>query len=252
MASRPISEQIQALVSLQELDLQIDVINKKKNLLPQGLREANNRMAQAQSLLKTRKTTADDLEKGIKQQQAALQISEDRLQRSVGRTDGIKNSQEYNAITKEVDQVRKSISQFKDQISKAETEFASATKLVEETTTQITQIESEVNTISAGLSGESNVLEQELSEFMKKRGAITPSVDLPILRQYDRIRAGRAGIGITPVVNGGRCAGCNMSLPPQLYNVIRKLNSIESCPSCNRLVFIPSASTTSPEASASA
>lgn len=250
MASRPISEQIQVLVSLQELDLQIDVLTKKKNLLPQGLQDANSRLAQAQTLLKSRKNAAEELDKNIKQSQAAQQISEDRLQRSVGRQEGVKNSQEYQAVAKEVEQVRKSISQFKDQITKAEAELVKANALIEESNTQVAQVEAEIATISEGLSGEGNVLEQELNEFMKKRGSLTPGVDVPILRQYDRIRGARGGIGITPVVNGGRCSGCNMSLPPQLYNVMRKLTSIESCPSCNRLVFVPVASP-APEASAS-
>ena len=44
------------------------------------------------------------------------------------------------------------------------------------------------------------------------------------------------GIGLVSVIEGN-CQGCNMKLPPQLYNVLQRGNSIEQCPSCLRIIF---------------
>ena len=38
-------------------------------------------------------------------------------------------------------------------------------------------------------------------------------------------------------VRGGTCQGCNMNIPPQLYNVLQRGLSIETCPSCHRLIY---------------
>ena len=46
----------------------------------------------------------------------------------------------------------------------------------------------------------------------------------------------RLGLAVVPVVNGV-CKGCHMAIPPQLYNIIQRGLSMETCPSCNRIIY---------------
>jgi hypothetical protein len=46
----------------------------------------------------------------------------------------------------------------------------------------------------------------------------------------------RRGFAVVEVVNGA-CRGCHMSLPPQLVNILAGQDTIENCPSCQRLVY---------------
>jgi hypothetical protein len=38
-------------------------------------------------------------------------------------------------------------------------------------------------------------------------------------------------------VRNGTCQGCNMNIPPQLYNVLQRGQTIETCPSCHRIIY---------------
>ncbi len=38
-------------------------------------------------------------------------------------------------------------------------------------------------------------------------------------------------------VSNGTCRGCNMNIPPQLFNVLQRGTSIETCPYCHRIIF---------------
>jgi uncharacterized protein len=38
-------------------------------------------------------------------------------------------------------------------------------------------------------------------------------------------------------VTSGTCGGCHMTIPPQLYNILIRGNSIESCPNCHRIIY---------------
>ena len=58
----------------------------------------------------------------------------------------------------------------------------------------------------------------------------------PLYRRYDQVRARRMGMGLSPVA-AGSCTGCNIRLPPQLYNILQRCDSIEECPSCKRIIF---------------
>ena len=62
-----------------------------------------------------------------------------------------------------------------------------------------------------------------------------PVIPKPLLKRYETIRAKRMGVGLALVVDGS-CQGCNMKLPPQLYNILQRANTVEQCPSCSRLM----------------
>jgi predicted nucleic acid-binding Zn-ribbon protein len=56
-----------------------------------------------------------------------------------------------------------------------------------------------------------------------------------VLAKYDAIRR-RRGFAVVPAQRGV-CMGCNMALPPQLFNTLQRGESIEYCPSCHRIVY---------------
>ena len=53
--------------------------------------------------------------------------------------------------------------------------------------------------------------------------------------KYSAIRMKR-GLALVPVKNG-TCQGCNMNIPPQLFNMIQRGDSIELCGNCNRIIY---------------
>jgi predicted nucleic acid-binding Zn-ribbon protein len=61
---------------------------------------------------------------------------------------------------------------------------------------------------------------------------MTPAV----VTNYDRIRKGRAGVGITETV-AGRCGRCNIVLRPQFYQDLKKGDKIMTCESCGRILY---------------
>ena len=48
-----------------------------------------------------------------------------------------------------------------------------------------------------------------------------------------RLRRGLAVVA----VKDGTCRGCNMKVPPQLYNTIQRGSSLELCPNCHRIIY---------------
>jgi len=56
-----------------------------------------------------------------------------------------------------------------------------------------------------------------------------------VLKRYASIRM-RRGLAVVSV-RSGTCQGCNMNIPPQLYIVIQRGQTIETCPSCHRIIY---------------
>src|SRR5271166_6499992 len=78
-------------------------------------------------------------------------------------------------------------------------------------------------------------LERELATARVTRDHVAKAVRPDVLKKYGAIRMKR-GLAIVPV-HEGVCRGCNMAIPPQLYNQLHRANSLETCPQCNRLIY---------------
>jgi hypothetical protein len=67
------------------------------------------------------------------------------------------------------------------------------------------------------------------------RDELAAKVSPNVLKKYSTIRL-RRGLAVVPVVRG-TCMGCHMAIPPQLFITLQRANSVETCPTCNRIVY---------------
>jgi uncharacterized protein len=237
----PLREQLKALEHLQELDLKIDRLKANKNSLPATLRALDAGLAKLKQTGDTKKNAMADLEKARAQTGAALDLNKDRLARANGKLEGVQNGQEFQAANKEIEQLKKLNATLEEQLKKSAQELEAVSKEATEIASQMTKAEQERSSQAQTVSGQESQFGTEIESLMKERGKYTGGVESRILAQYDRVRGARGGLGIVPAV-GGRCKGCNMMVPPQLYNEIQKVLQLHACPSCHRILFVPQAS----------
>ncbi|MBY0471070.1 hypothetical protein K2X30_07885 [bacterium] len=235
----PFREQTKALEHLQELDLKIDSLQKRKAALPVSLKAAEDALAKVSALLQVKENAITEIEKTKRQTQAALDLNNDRLARAKGKLEGVHNSQEFQAANKEIDQLQKMNTGLEEQMKKFDADVVAIKKDSEALVAQVEKAKSERDAIAAQVGTEGGKLETDISALTGERKQFTDQVDKRILSQYDRIRTARAGLGFVVTV-AGRCMGCNMMLPPQLYNEIQKGTGPHNCPSCHRILSIPS------------
>ena len=78
-------------------------------------------------------------------------------------------------------------------------------------------------------------LEGKIAEVRAERDKLAATVKPEVLKRYGTIRM-RRGLAVVSV-RGGTCQGCNMNIPPQLYNTLQRGQTIETCPSCHRIIY---------------
>jgi uncharacterized protein len=237
-SKRPLNEQMKALEHLQEMDLRIDQIKKNRAALPETLKAMDSSMVKAQASVTLKSNELLEIEKTQKQTLAAIDINRDRLTRSMTRLESVQNSQEFGAINKEIDQLKKQSANLDEQLKKSGADTDTVKKVLADLNAQLEKVTGERSTQAEVLSSQGGKLEKDLNSLLSERTQYSSQVDKAILAQYDRVRGARGGLGFVPAI-GGRCKGCNMMVPPQLYNEIRKGLQSHSCPSCHRLLFVP-------------
>jgi uncharacterized protein len=78
-------------------------------------------------------------------------------------------------------------------------------------------------------------IETKIAELRVERDKLAKAVKADVLKRYGAIRL-RRGLAVVSVKNG-TCQGCNMNIPPQLYNTLQRGQTVETCPSCHRIIY---------------
>lgn len=243
----PLREQLKALENLQEIDLKIDSLKKSRNALPAALKTTDENLAKTRTACEAKQKALSDIDKNQKQTHAAQELNRDRLTRANSKLEGVQNSQEFQAANKEIDQLKKLSGNLEEHSKKAAGEIDALSKDVAALTAQMDTLKAEREKQVGEISSQTAKFDSEIASLTKDRAQYTSKVDTRVLAQYDRVRTARAGLGIAPAV-GGRCRGCNMMVPPQLFIEIQRANQLHQCPSCHRILFVSEPSQPQPTA----
>jgi len=234
---RSVREQLNTLEQLQELDLRIDELKKQKSTLPVAMKNVETEYIKTKASADTKQNELNELDKTFRQTQAAIELNKDRLTRANQKLEGVQNSQEFQAASKEIEQLKKLNLSLEEQLKKSTEEMTQGNELLKKLQDQFDKINNERDAQLEAISGQAGKLDGAIGELTKERDVFLSQLDRPLVAKYDRIRAARGGLGIVPA-SGGRCSGCNMMVPPQLFNEIQRYNNIQNCPSCHRLLYV--------------
>ncbi|MBI2605340.1 MAG: hypothetical protein HYW49_04595 [Deltaproteobacteria bacterium] len=224
------------LEQVQELDLQIDAILKKQADFPARLTAYDAEIKAIGLKIQEKKKITDELDKGRRQQIGALELNEDRAKRSQEKLEHIKTNQEYMALQKEVESLKRNSDIIRENAKRAEDEIAKHKVELDAFETAITEIKVKHDAESVKIAEETKSMADNLTALRSKREEFATCIEARYLTAYDRIRAVRQGIGVAIATAGG-CRGCNMKLPPQMFNELQRLNEIRTCPNCKRILF---------------
>lgn len=233
-----LKDQYKHLEHLQELDLKIENLKKKKTAIPSAMKAIDEQWGKASAALQMKKGAFSELEKFEKQAKAAIELNSDRLSRAKGKLEQVHNSQEFQAANKEIDQLNKSNTDLEAQLKKNHEEQEAMKKDMAALQDTFNKVDADRKAQVEVNQKENGSIDGEIKTLTDQRTQYTTHIERRVLSLYDRVRNAKAGIGFTPAV-GGRCSACNMVVPPQLYIQVQKMQEVHSCPACHRILFVP-------------
>lgn len=230
-------EQITLIFALHELDLKAQKFQTALEAIEPELGELKTLVASHRSFVEEKSAKMSELEDQKRSKEREVEIAEIRLKDFQGKLSAIKTNKEYQAALKEISETKKLNKAMEDQILELmtqldalKTERQAAEEALSGASTTFEKRANELNSEAERLRGMLGEIEKEKEEIA---GRIEPS----LLAQYRRVRRGRSE-AVSGVV-GGTCQGCRMRIPPQLYIEIQRMKTIHTCPSCQRILFLP-------------
>lgn len=229
-------QQLLDLWEIQQIDLGIRDLERDRTELPQRLNALVGRINGVQAELKELTGQREALLLEIKTIESAAQQESEKVRKWERRLNEIRNQREYQALSREVEGSRRAIREHEEQVIELMAKKEELDKQIEARQDRLAEDEVDADAERKEVEGQIAAVEERLQAETRRREALVPKIKPNLLKRYDAIRAKRMGIGLVAVKDGS-CTGCNMRLPPQQYNLLMRVDSVECCPSCVRIML---------------
>jgi predicted nucleic acid-binding Zn-ribbon protein len=230
-----VRDQLLNLLQLQTCDVKVRELESAAKQLPAKLDPLRRDLAKLQGMLDAERAKLAETEAWRKSQQELIDREREALKTAQTKLQASKNSKEFNAASREVENKRKSIQDREGELKKVAEASAASTQQLQSRDGDVQKLRDELASSEAGMADQVKALETQLAEARTARDAARGTVEKQWVKTYDTLSAKR-GYAVAPVVKGV-CQGCHMTLPPQLNNILARMESIETCPRCGRLVY---------------
>lgn len=230
-------EEVQLLIDLQELDQHILASRKlqeKLHLEQEALALQANKFLTLIAQLDSELETAQKDRSAIKQ---ALLQEGDNIARAESRLPEIKTQKEYLAVLKEVDIAKKQGKDLQDQLDVCDQGIATLEEDRLEKQQQLEALQQSSHSRASEICELLTEIESSLASEDEKRENLAAKVPAAIRKRYELLLTRRNGLALVEAQRC-TCTGCNMHLPPQFFNAMLKRQNIDSCPHCNRLLYV--------------
>jgi predicted nucleic acid-binding Zn-ribbon protein len=225
------------LKELQEIDQEISAIEATQQGYRDELAAFDADAARVQEMLDELNAELALLQKDEAQLQQDLLKERDNIGRVEGRLPEIQTQKEYVAVLKEIDVAKKANKDLEDQLQAKQLEISALEQDQQEKETELGSIKENAEARGAELSELMNASEATLEKRKSTRDSVAGDLPSPLLRKYQTLFKRRGGLALALARNGA-CLGCNMQLPPQQYNSLLRVTEMQTCPHCNRLLYV--------------
>lgn len=229
-------QQLLELYEIQQIDLGIREIEKRFEGIPVRLHEFEATLSTLRSELQKLVEQRDGIVKEVKTLEAGVQAESIKLRKWDARLVEIRNQREYLALSREIEGGKRANREAEEKMAELNAQRDQLDQQIDALHNKIGEADIDAEAERKKVQAESGEVSSSIAKEKARRDALLGKVPTALLRKYESIRAKRFGVGLVPVVDGS-CSGCNMKLPPQLYNILQRVETVEQCPSCQRLIF---------------
>ncbi|MDT8440213.1 MAG: C4-type zinc ribbon domain-containing protein [Desulfuromonadales bacterium] len=230
-------EQLQLLRDLQALDQKKLDIDQQRQQQSQEMAALQVEVDRLQQMVDTLDGQTQEIEAAHSELKLSLTKEQDNIGRAEARLPQIKTQKEYVAVLKEIDTAKKLAKELEEQIAANKQEIDALQADRDEKAGELQTVQDACSEQRDAIEARLGELDGELTTMVERRGALLGQLPTALRKRYELLLSRRGGIAVVEA-RGGACLGCNMHLPPQQFNSLYVASEVQSCPHCNRLLYV--------------
>ena len=238
---------LQQLIRLQELDLVAERDRRRIADLPAARGALEQRVAARTAevdAVKQRIAANQAARREIEKDLAALQT---RLSKFKNQLMEVKTNKEYQAMQKEMSVAEHEIGEHETRMLERMEEADGLAAELKAAEAALKADQADVARAIQQLDAERAEVERELERTTQERQQVAAQISREALAVFERVAHGRKGLAVAEA-RDGLCTVCHVRLRPQVFNEVRRNETLHQCDSCTRILYyVPAPSVTSPQ-----
>ncbi len=234
-----VEDKLRALHHLQTIYTKLDEIVVLKGELPIEVKDLEDEIEGLQTRMDKLKAEIDTFDKTISDRKNVIKESQAQIKKYEGQQKNVKNSREFDALTKEIEMQTLDSQLGEKRIRDAETDMVGKKQYLSEAQGIIDARATDLDAKKGELSKIIAETDKEEKELNKQLEEATNEVDDRLLTAFGRIRKSyRNGLAVVTIERDS-CGGCYSKVPPQRKMDIRQRKKIIVCEHCGRILVDP-------------
>ena len=231
---------LQRLIQLQQLETAADAARRRIAEQPERSQALEARLRDAEAALenaRARLAENQGARRVLEKDQAAIQ---GRLSKFKGQLMEVKTNREYQTMQKEIEVAAEEVQRIEDQILDRMLEADGLGAAVKAAEQALAAEKAAVAADRRALDEEVAALQKELEETSAAREPLVAALDARLLYTFEQIARMRKGVAVAEA-RDGHCTICHVRLRPQVFNEVRRNDSIIQCDTCQRILYFVAA-----------
>ena len=229
-------KQLEHLARLQEIDDQLAMMERSKGDYPQRIDELEKTLSQRLQDAEELQQNKEGLEKERRQLERRIKDCESRLEKLQDRLSEVKTNKEWDALQKEMDAVKGELSEEEERLLVVMEELDTLGEEAETEGEELQDYRSSAEAEIKDLKEKLGSVDSKMAKIRSERGALSVQIDDVLKRIYNRVKQGKQGTAVVPVVRGA-CGGCYNKIPIQTLTEIRRAEKPITCENCGRIII---------------
>jgi uncharacterized protein len=236
MMPKNIQEDINILVQLQDVEDKIKVIRGSLEEEETNIQGLDSGLDASSKELEALEEKVEELKGRRREYESEDKLFVEGIGKSNVKLSSVKTNKEYNSVLKEIEDLKFASAENDEKMILCLEEIDQAEK-------DLALKHDEHKEISKRIEGEKKAIRKdnksdrrELERLEKESLRVSEQSDRGLLSQFLNIKKCANGVGISRVVDA-ICQGCNMNIPPQMYNELQACDSLKQCPFCQRIIY---------------
>jgi predicted nucleic acid-binding Zn-ribbon protein len=230
-------EQIFSLVNLQRIEIEISSIKTKISNVDQRLEKLDANLHDFKQVIEEQESVTNELNQQYRNYETDVRMNLDRIKKSEAKLSSVKTNKEYQAFLKEIDDLKDKNSKLEDVMIEFLDRIEDAEKTLNAKMTEYSELQARLNNEKETIQKETEAGKRQLENLDTERNAVAAGIDAGLLATYNKVKSIQGNSIAIVDVKDAVCQGCNMNIPPQMYNELQRGDNLKKCPICDRIIY---------------
>jgi len=230
-------EQIVSLVNLQQIEIETGSVKTKISNVDQRLEKLDDRLHDFKQVIEKQESVINELNQKYRDYETDVRMNLDAIKKSEAKLSSVKTNKEYQAFLKEIDDIKEKNSKLEDDMIDFLDRIEAAENTLNTKMAEYSELQTRLNNEKETIQKETEEGKRQLEDLDAQLKTVAAGIDAALLATYNKVKAlQNNAIGIVAVTDAV-CQGCNMNIPPQMYNELQRGDSLKKCPICDRIIY---------------